>query len=195
MPAHGKITVNRRLYLWEVRDAASELFPTADKVLIVRSEDGRSEFLLGLRTFSQNYTCIGPAFIRAVEREIFPSVEVGKYYLFPAFKEEKAGGIHGENIRSIVASLLNGRRLRRVNSHGLPLARPRIGLEGSRTNRPAIRVWHFPIVAAGIAAGASIAWYFGQADVSLVELFAFSCVAVLLTWGLMGWLLFIRHHS
>ena len=125
MPSHRKITVNHRVYIWEVRDAARESLPAAEKVLVVRSEEGRNEFLFGL-SISQNYTWIGPAFICAAEPEIFPSVEVGNYYLFPSFKVEKAGRIHGENVRSIVASLLNGRRLRKVNSHGLPPARPPI---------------------------------------------------------------------
>jgi hypothetical protein len=194
MPAHGKITVDRGIYLWEVRDKASELFPTAEKVLIIRSEKAGSEFVLGLRALSQNYTYIGPVFIRAVQSEMFPSVAIGNYYLFPAFKVEKAGGIHGENVRSVVASLRNGRRLRRVNSFGLPLTRARAEPVPSPASRPAIRVWHFLIVGAGIAAGMSIAWYLGHADVSLVSLSLGIVAAVLLTWGVMVWILFIRRY-
>jgi hypothetical protein len=191
MSSHGKITVDRGIYTWEVLDTVSELFPSAEKTLVIRSERGTSEFLLGLRTIHE-LTCIGPVFIRAVEPEVFPFVEIRNYYLFPAFKAAKAGGIHGESIRSIVASLLSGRRLRRVNSHGLPLTSLRIEPERPPANPPAIRVWHFLIVAAGIAAGISIAWYFGQADASLIEVSCFIGVAVLLTWGVMVWLFLIR---
>ena len=194
MSAHGKIIVDRRSYLWEVRDKASELLPNAERVLIVRSEEGRSEFVLGLRAISQNDTCIGPVFIRAIEPAVFPSVEIGNYYLFPAFKSEKAGGIHGENIRSIVASLLSGRRLRRVNSFGLPLGQARTEQVRPPASPSVIRVWHFLIVGAGIAVGMSIAWYFGQADISLVSLFLGMVAAVLLTWGVMAWLLFLRRY-
>jgi hypothetical protein len=192
MPAQGKIRVSHRDYFWEVHDAASDLLPIAEKVLVVRSGEGRSEFVLGLRTISQNCTCIGPVLIRAVEPEVFPRVEVGNYYLFPAFKGEKGGGIHGENIRSIVACLLNGRRLRRVNSYGLPIARPPIQPQHLPAHPPNLRVWHFLIVAAAIATGTFLAWYFGQADASLMALSGFTGVAVLLTWSFMGWLLFIR---
>jgi hypothetical protein len=188
MSAHGKITVDWRSYLWEVRDKPSELLPNSEKVLIVRSEEGRSEFLLGLRAVPHNCTWIGPVFIRAVEPEIFPSVAIGNYYLFPAFKAEKAGGIHGENVRSVVASLLNGRRLRRVNSLGLPLRRARAEQVRPPAISPAIRVWHFLIIGAGIATGMSLAWYFGQGDGSLVGLCIGVVTAVLLTWGVMVWL-------
>ena len=188
MSGHGKITVERRIYLWEVRDKASELFPSAEKVLVIRSVEGRSEFVLGVRAISPTDTCIGPVFIRALEPEIFPSVVIGNYYLFPAFKGETGGGIHGENVRSVVASLLNGRRLRKVNSFGLPLGRGRAEQVAPPTSLPAIRVWHFLIVGAGTAAGMFIAWYVGQAAGSLLSLSIGIVAAVLLTWGVMVWL-------
>jgi hypothetical protein len=124
--SRGQLTIDRITFSWEVQQDRCNLFPGAEKMLLVRSQCGASEFLIGVQEmFSgtpDELTWMGPAFIRAAAAPAFPAVTVEAYYLFPAFKRAKAGGIHGENVRSIVASLLNGRRLRRVNSRGMPLA-------------------------------------------------------------------------
>ena len=119
----GMIVVDHMAFHWEERPALRNLFPYADHLLVIRSEAGPTEFRLGVRVLgagtSDEMFWIGPTFVQSAAPERFPSVEVGRYYRSPAFKGAKACGIHGETVRSIVASLLSGRRLQETDCSGV----------------------------------------------------------------------------
>ena len=171
----GRIVVDRKVFLWEVREGAADCFPGATKHLAIWSEAGDSEFLLAMTTSSPDtrheIVWIGPAYIRAAG-EAFPRVAAGLYYLLPAFRTTRGPAVDNEDVRSIVDRLLSGRRLRRVRPDGMPPG----WCDVPRTVTPrrlldAVLWWArlWVLFAVSITVGSTLAWLVGGRRASITE--------------------------